>query len=285
LPEGTAETTDIFEIMHTMRAMRRLKPDPVPDELIRKILLAGQAAANGGNTQRWRFLVLKNHPGKKVVQGYYKKLFDEVVGPRYRNSAPPPGSDQQKQLRQMAANQYLTDHYHEAPVWIVACLEGDNPGYSSGASIYPAVENMLLAARALGLGSTLTTRHIGYAKECDEAMGIPPNYHSYAILPIGYPMGRFGPVGRGPLSEIVYLDGWGKPLSRNLINPVSGRRQGRKGLGDGSTGRSSSRTHDSTDGLITVRLQPAKPLVRRGNAGARAQSRRRDPPSPFLIYY
>jgi nitroreductase len=77
LPEGTAETTDIFEIMHTMRA----KPDPVPDEVIRKILLAGQAAANGGNTQRWRFLVLKNHPGKKVVQGYYKKLFDEVVGP------------------------------------------------------------------------------------------------------------------------------------------------------------------------------------------------------------
>jgi nitroreductase len=211
LPERTAETTDIFEIMHTMRAMRRLKPDPVPDELIRKILLAGQAAANGGNTQRWRFLVLKNHPGKKVVQGYYKKLFDEVVGPRYRNSAPPPGSDQPKQLRQMAANQYLTDHYHEAPVWIVACLEGDNPGYSSGASIYPAVENMLLAARALGLGSTLTTRHIGYAKECDEAMGIPPNYHSYAILPIGYPMGRFGPIGRGPLSEVVYLDGWGKP--------------------------------------------------------------------------
>ena len=211
MTERTAETTDIFEIMHTMRAMRRLKPDPVPDELIRKILLAGQAAANGGNTQRWRFLVLKNHPGKKVVQGYYKKLFDEVVGPRYRNSTPPPGSDQPKQLRQMAANQYLTDHYHEAPVWIVACLEGDNPGYSSGASIYPAVENMLLAARALGLGSTLTTRHIGHAKECDEAMGIPPNYHSYAILPIGYPMGRFGPVGRGPLSEVVYLDGWGKP--------------------------------------------------------------------------
>ena len=83
-------------------------------------------------------------------------------------------------VQSVAANQYLTDHYHEAPVWIVACLEGDNPGYSSGASIYPAVENMLLAARALGLGSTLTTRHIGYAKECDEAMGIPPNYHSYA---------------------------------------------------------------------------------------------------------
>ena len=112
----------------------------------------------------------------------------------------------------MAAVEYLTDHYHEAPVWIVACLEdGANPTRSAGASIYPAVQNMLLAARALGLGSTLTTRHITYEKEVDAAMGIPPGFHSYAILPIGYPMGRFGPVGRGPLSEVVYLDGWGKP--------------------------------------------------------------------------
>ncbi len=106
----------------------------------------------------------------------------------------------------------MTDHYHEAPVWIVACLEdGPNPTRSAGSSIYPAVQNMLLAARALGLGSTLTTRHINYEKEVDAAMGIPPGYHSYAILPIGYPMGRFGPVGRGPLSDVVYLDGWGKP--------------------------------------------------------------------------
>jgi len=72
------------------------------------------------------------------------------------------------------------------------------------------VQNMLLAARALGLGATLTTRHLTYEKETEEAMGIPPGFHSYAILPIGYPMGRFGPVGRGPLSEVVYLDGWGK---------------------------------------------------------------------------
>jgi nitroreductase len=69
---------------------------------------------------------------------------------------------------------------------------------------------MLLAARALGLGSTLTTRHTGYGKECDEAMGIPAGYMSYAILPIGWPMGNFGPLGRGSLSEVVYLDDWGK---------------------------------------------------------------------------
>jgi nitroreductase len=194
--------------------MRRLKPDPVPDELIRKVLLAGQAAASGANTQRWRFLVLKDPEIKKKVQVYYKKAFDEVVGPRYASSPPPPGSDAARYKRQHAAVEYLTDHYHEAPVWIVACLEDGSvsgPGRSAGASIYPAVQNMLLAARALGLGSTLTTRHIAYEKEVDAAMGIPPGFHSYASLPIGYPMGRFGPVGRGPLADVVYLDGWGKP--------------------------------------------------------------------------
>ena len=204
--------TDLFEIIHTTRAMRRLKPDPVPDELIGKILLAGQAAASGGNAQRWRFLVLKDQKIKQAVQTYYKRAFDEVVGPRYATSSPPPGSDAARYKRQLAVVEYLTDHYHEAPVWIVACLEdGSNPTRSAGSSIYPAVQNMLLAARALGLGSTLTTRHITYEKEVDTAMGIPPGFHSYAILPIGYPMGRFGPVGRGPLADVVYLDEWGRP--------------------------------------------------------------------------
>ena len=207
MPEGN----DVFEIMHTTRAMRRLKPDPVPDALIRKILAAGICAANGGNTQRWRFMVVKDPKIKKAVQLIYKRAFDEIVGPRYASSAPPPGVSAERYKRQHAAVEYLTDHYHEAPVWIVACLEdGPNPTRSAGASIYPAVQNMLLAARALGLGSTLTTRHLQYEKETEAALGIPPGFHSYAILPIGWPMGRFGPVGRGPLKDVVYLDNWGQ---------------------------------------------------------------------------
>jgi nitroreductase len=147
------------------------------------------------------------------VQTYYKRAFDEVVGPRYLESAPPPGVSREAYDRQHAAVQYLTDHFHEAPVWIVACLEdGPTPPTRwSGASIYPAVQNMLLAARALGLGATLTTRHLLYEKETEAALGLPPGVHSYAILPIGYPMGRFGPVGRGPLVDVVYQDRWGQP--------------------------------------------------------------------------
>jgi nitroreductase len=203
--------TDVFDIMHTTRAMRRLKPDPVPDELVVKILRAGASAANGGNTQKWRFLVLKDPARKQAVQRWYKKAYDEVIGPRYAGSAPPPGIDAARYHRQHQAVEYLTDHFAEAPVWIVACLIDDKPTRWSGASIYPAVQNMLLAIRALGLGSTLTTRHLLHAKETDAALGLPDGVHSYAILPIGYPMGKFGPVGRGKLSDVVYLDKWERP--------------------------------------------------------------------------
>jgi nitroreductase len=205
---------DLFEIMETNRAMRRLKPDPVPDELIEKILRAGICAPNGGNTQKWRFLVIKDPAIKKAVQVWYKKAFDEVIGPRYLTSEPPPGVTKEKYLRQHAAVSYLTDHFHEAPVWIVACLEdGSAPNRMAGASIYPAVQNMVLATRALGLGTTLTTRHMLFEKEADAALGLPDGVHSYAILPIGYPMGKFGPVGRAPLGEVVYQDKWGQPYA------------------------------------------------------------------------
>lgn len=204
---------DVFDIIHTTRAMRRLKPDPVPDDLVRKILEAGVCAANGGNYQRWRFMVVKDPAVKKAVQLWYKKAFDEVVGPRYANSPPPPGITADKYARQHHAVEYLTEHFHEAPVWIVACLdEGKNtPTRTSGASIYPAVQNMLLAARALGLGSTLTTRHLLYAKEAEAALGLPDGVHSYAILPIGWPMGKFGPVGRTKLEDVVFNETWGTP--------------------------------------------------------------------------
>src|SRR5262249_30476254 len=172
---GGRAMPDLFEIMESCRAMRRLKPDPVPDELVAKILRAGIYAPNGGNTLKWRFLVVKDPKIKKAVQVIYKKAYDEVIGPRYSSSEPPPGSDKRKYRGQHAAVEYLTEHYHEAPVWIVACLEdGATPNRMAGSSIYPAVQNMVLATRALGLGTTLTTRHMLFEKEADAALGLPP---------------------------------------------------------------------------------------------------------------
>ena len=112
--------------------------------------------------------------------------------------------------RTLDAAEHLAAHIHEAPVWIVPCLQGDGPTRTAGASIYPAVQNMLLAARALGLGATLTTLYLAFEKEAEAALGLPSDWHSYAILPLGYPVGRFGPVRRVPLADVVFKDRWGQ---------------------------------------------------------------------------
>jgi nitroreductase len=211
----------IFEVIHSLRAMRRLKPDPVPDELVHEILRAGTSAPSAVDRQPWRFLVVKDAGVKAAVQQYYKRALGGVAGPPAGSAEEPAGPDADKARRRHAAVVHLTEHFHEAPVWIVACLdereqirEGATGSHgalerSKGASIYPAVQNMLLAARALGLGCTLTTRHLVFAAEVDALFGLPPGVESYAILPLGYPMGRFGPVNRIPLRDVVYLDRWG----------------------------------------------------------------------------
>jgi len=184
----------------------------VPDALITEILEAATCAPNGGNSQKWRFLVVKDPVVKKKVQHYYKRAYDEVQKPRHDAYAPKePGPALDQHHRNEASIEYLTDHFHEAPVWIVACAaDANSDSAATGASVFPAVQNMLLAARALGLGSTLTTRYLLHEKEAEAALGLPKGVHSYAILPIGYPMGNFGPIGRGELADFVYQDSWGQ---------------------------------------------------------------------------
>ena len=203
--------SELLDLLCSARAMRRLKPDPIPDELLDQVLRAAVSAPNGGNRQNWRFLVIKDAAVKQRVQYYYKKALDEVIAPQYRTSDPPTGVTREQYDRQLEAVIYLTEHFHEAPVWIVACLDEGNsiPSRWSGASIYPAVQNILVASRALGLGATLTTRHMFYESEVEEILGLPSSVHSYAIIPMGYPIGRFGPVRRKPVSDVVYLDRWG----------------------------------------------------------------------------
>src|SRR5262249_433290 len=208
------EAIDLFDAMHTMRAMRRLKSDPVPDELIRKIIAAGVCAPSGGDVQHWRFIVVKNPETKQQLQLRYKRALDQLL-PRYRAAPPPPGKTETQKHRMLDAVEYLTEHFHEAPVLIVCCLVGDfaktlGLAKMSGASIYPTVQNMLLAARGLGLGSTLTTRHLLFEKEVNDVLGLPENAETFAILPIGYPLGKFGPVSRQSIEAVTFQDRWGK---------------------------------------------------------------------------
>jgi nitroreductase len=207
------EELDVFEVMHTARAMRWLRLDPVPPELIRKILEAAVAAPNGGNRQTWGFIVVTDAAIKTDVQQYYAKAF-EVASQMYTSSPLPPGMTHAQYDRQHKGVQHLTEHFHEAPVWIVACIDhGGHPSPATGASLYPAVQNILLSARALGLGATLTTRHTVYAAEVDAILGLPENVTALAIVPIGYPDRGFSRVRRGPIEEVVYQDRWGEPYA------------------------------------------------------------------------
>ncbi|MGH9342227.1 MAG: nitroreductase family protein, partial [Terriglobia bacterium] len=141
-----ADEIGLFDAIHSTRAMRRLKSDPVPDELVHRIIEAGICAPSGGDVQHWRFIVVKDAEIKRQIQIRYRRALDQLM-PRYTKAPPPPGKTAQQKGRMLAAVEYLTDHLHEAPVLIVCCLVGDfsrTVGLEkmSGASIYPAVQNM-----------------------------------------------------------------------------------------------------------------------------------------------
>src|ERR1041385_8455321 len=141
MADQVASATDLFEIIRTTRSMRRLKADPVPPDLIRKILEAGVCAPSGGNMQRWRFLVVQDAQVKQTVGALYRRAWDEVVAPRYRAGEPAPGTSRDRFLRMLAAAEHLAHHIHEAPVWIVPGLQGDSPTRTAGSRPGRSEEN------------------------------------------------------------------------------------------------------------------------------------------------
>jgi nitroreductase len=221
----TAEPT-VFETMYSLRAMRRLKPDRVPEDLIWKVLEAGTKAPSGGDSQPWRFIVVQDPGTKAFIQERYKKAWDLYLQANLekisRRDPPPTAEEMDRRVRMGRAATYLAEHLHEVPVLILVCMtprglvqvrtqHGDmGSGAARYASIFPAVENMLLACRALGLGATLTTLHLLYESEIKGRLGIPDDVETVALLPIGYPMGRFGPTTRLPVGEVTYWDRWGQ---------------------------------------------------------------------------
>ncbi|HEV3113800.1 MAG TPA: nitroreductase family protein [Candidatus Binataceae bacterium] len=216
----------LFEAIHTSRALRRLKPDPVPDELITRILDAAIRAPSARNTRNWAFVAVKEVEQRRRIAEIYRKAFTMMTA-MYRERRPAPHQSAAGYSKMMSDADHMANHLQEVPVIIMAGLMIPASSFKppaedagavasaapriSGASIYPAVQNILLACRALGLGSVLTTIHAYYNDEVRAVLDLPAEFMTYAMLPIGYPMEGFGhgPVKRRPLSEVACLDRWG----------------------------------------------------------------------------
>ena len=203
---------DFFDVVTTQRAIRRLKTDPIPDAALRQIMDAAICAPSGGNRQGWCFVVVRD-PAKRARLGeLYREAWSELMKvPYYRDAASaPPDSPAGRML---ASARHLGQHLGEAPVLILACIAldpGAQPTLTTGASIYPAVQNIMLAARALGIGSCITTIHRFRDAQVKELLGIPSDVETAALIPLGYPLGKFGRPPRRPLREVAFADRWGQ---------------------------------------------------------------------------
>lgn len=213
------DANDVFKIMHSMRSMRRLKTDPVPDEMIRKVLDAGIRAPSGQNKQAWAFLVVTEAHGKKFFGERYHYWMLERFGKLLKDI-----DWDSKYGRQVKAAMDLSENMHTAPVLLMVCGKRDWPfvvpheervGFAppSYGSVYPCVQNILLACRALGLGASLTTMHQMFQPELHERFSIPEDYGVVATIPIGFPKGNFGPVRREPVESKIHFERWGNQKS------------------------------------------------------------------------
>ena len=218
------EEIGLYDAMQTLRAVRRLRPDPVPDALIHRVLEAASWAPTGGNVQPWRAVVVRDAERKQRLGALYSDGWDAYAAGHRDQLANAPEEIQSAQARMLAAGDHLGAHFGESPAIIVFCFNPKlmaitDKGLSrisvvGGASIYTAVENLLLACRAEGLGCTLTTHLCGYEEQVREILEIPEPWGTACAIPIGYPVGRgHGKISRRPVQKLAFLDHWGNPLS------------------------------------------------------------------------
>lgn len=212
----------LFEAMSTTRAVRRLRPDPVDDAVLRRVLQAATWGPSGGNRQPWRILVVRDAALKRRFGELYRGPWRTYAQNSRAQLGPLPERARARAERSLAAADYLAEHFQEAPVVLVVCFDPrglaitdralDRPSVVGGASIYPAVQNLLLACRAEGLGCVLTTLLCQHEPELRELLALPEPWALAAFVPIGYPVGKgHGPLSRRPLEQMVFGNRWGEP--------------------------------------------------------------------------
>lgn len=216
-------TMSVEEAMRTQRAVRRLKPDPVDDALVLHLIELALKAPTGSNAQNWEFIMVKDPAIKAKLARLNRSAFRlyGLLGRRVMERA-----KNEPMLRILKAVQWQADHFEQIPVIVVACLKGVVLPWPPVAvaslygSIFPSVQNLLLAARAAGLGAALLTLPLWSRFLAKRALGLPWNVQPCAVIPLGWPIGRYGPTTRRPVEAVVSVDRYGnRPFQRGATTP------------------------------------------------------------------
>ncbi len=217
---ATLALVDLYDVMSTLRAVRKLRPDPIPDDVLERVLQAACWAPTGGNAQPWRVVVVTSAERKRALQEIYRPEWERYSAGFMKLVERLPADQLEKWQRVAAAGDHLADHLHEAPVILLFCAnpammaitdaELDRVSMVGGGSVYPAVQNAMLACVQEGLGCTLTTLHCKREDDVRATLSIPDDWATVAMVPIGYPVGRgHGPITRQPPAAMAYRDRFG----------------------------------------------------------------------------
>jgi nitroreductase len=215
---------DIREALYTTRAMRRVAPDPIPTDVQARILDAAVRAPSGGNTQAWRFLLVDDADVKGQIGPLYRHSVDQLWASVYADriaaaEADPDDPESVQFAKVRSSAQHLADHFEDVPLYLFAFVQHD----PTGGSIYPAVWNAMLAARAEGVGSSLTSV-LGFfhPRETLDILGVPTDegWIMACCVSFGYPTGRWGVAARRPVHEVSYRNRWGTPIGFEVPEPL-----------------------------------------------------------------
>lgn len=199
------EKFDLFEAMETCRSIRRLRPDPVPDDLLERLVHYATRAPSAGNRQLWKFLIVTAPEDRR----WFRDMLVEAVGERHPEV---PADDDSPAAHGQRRYREFIFKFDEIPVLVLPLIENAFPNRESPdvhfawSSIYAATQNLLLAARGLGLGAAMTTNHLENEPAVREHFGIPDNFEIGATIPVGFPIGRYGPLTRNPVAPTMLRD-------------------------------------------------------------------------------
>jgi nitroreductase len=205
---------ELFEAMRTARSLRRFRPEPVPDEVLARCLQAATWAPSGSNAQNWRFIVLRSPEARAILGPAFRAGWEWVCTKIYGYEPRPADDDTSHQARMTRTMLHLVDNFEHVPVYVLFChkLTGFVDEFLEAGSIFPAMQNFLLAARAHGLGTVPSTWFTFAEDKLRDYVGIPEGWRIAALVAVGWPEGNHGPVRRRPLHKVTALDTWDTPF-------------------------------------------------------------------------